>query len=98
MNTQTLITMFLWSELEHNVAALESNSNCSIYEACGMGAIEVANSLEELSEEIRRKHCKDRQDEITDILYIHVPYYAVKLANFMDKHGFMPQSIYNLKE
>lgn len=98
MNTQTLIAMFLWSELEHHAGKLETSWGETVYQGCGMGAIEVANGLQEFIEEIQRKHCREQCDDITDILYIHIPNYAEKLAKFMYDHGFMPQSIYNLKE
>lgn len=106
MNDFNMVSMFLFSALEGQVAKHEawpgegnypmpSAPPVSVYEKCGMGAYEVAHNLSSIAQEMLDKFNPERP--FTDLLYTACDTVAELLYTFMSEHSFMPTSLYSLE-
>lgn len=104
MNDKTLVTAFMFSELEMQVAQQEAEflsvtgirMPMSLYELCGLGAVEVCRNLESIVDDMLNSYDPSLLS-FCDLLYSSCNEVAVALYKFMYKYGFMPTSLYALE-
>lgn len=94
MSDYELVAMFLFSALEGQVMRNESTDcpeQVSVYERCGMGAVEVARSLSDIADEMLDNF--DPERPFCDLLYTDCDNVAAALYKFMREREFMPTSL-----
>lgn len=97
MNDKSLVAMFLFSALEGQVAKFERTPAhyagiiLSVYERCGMGAVEVARELSGIVDELLEGF--DPERPFCDLLYTDCDKVAEALYKFMREQSFMPTSL-----
>ena len=105
MNDKAVVLAFLFSALEAQVAEHETISDAmspedwahhvSVYEQCGMGAVEVCRELSCIVGDMLDKF--DPERPFCDLLYTYCDEVAAALYKFMREHKFMPTSLYTLE-
>lgn len=99
MNDKAIVLAFLFSALEGQVAEHESVTVCygavSVYEQCGMGAVEVCRALSCIVGEMLDRF--DPERPFSDLLYTDCDKVAEALYKFMREQKFMPTSLYTLE-
>ena len=105
MNDHTLVAMFLFAALDATVVEMDNWSYGdaidpldlpdSLYEQCGVGAVEAARNLSPLCDELLLKF--NPEHPFCDLLYTDCERVAGAIVEYMQRHKHMPTDLTNLE-
>lgn len=98
MDDKQLVAMFLFASLDLQVADYDKdNANLpdSLYDRCGVGAVEAARSLNPICTTLLQRF--NPEHPFCDLLYTDCDYVAAVIVEYMKAYHEMPTCLYNLE-